>query len=95
MKYAVLWWARHYFKDMEQAIELGGGQAEPVHKGLQSGYNNDDAGEAVVLVSNMVRDLIQIKKGRTTWHQQQRARTRERDLFVYAGNSFSFSVTVS
>jgi hypothetical protein len=62
MKYVyVLWWARRYFKDTEQAIERGEGRLNLYNKGLQWGYN-DDADEAVMLVSNMIRDPIQIKR---------------------------------
>jgi hypothetical protein len=46
IKYVVLWWARRYFKDTEQAIECGEDRLN-LYKGLQSGYN-DDAGEAVM-----------------------------------------------
>jgi len=60
MKYVVLWWARRYFKDTEQAIERGKDRLN-LYNGLQPGYN-DDAGEAVMLVSNVVRDLIHIKR---------------------------------
>jgi hypothetical protein len=63
MKYIVLWWARRYFKDMEQAIERGKDRLN-LYKGLQSGYNDDAGDSAVMLVSNVVRDLIQIKKRR-------------------------------
>jgi hypothetical protein len=59
MKY-ILWWARRYFKDTEQAIERGEDRLN-LYKRVQSGYN-DDAGEAVMLVSNVLTDLIQIKR---------------------------------
>jgi uncharacterized protein YeaC (DUF1315 family) len=49
MKYVVLWWARHYFKDTERTIEQREDRLN-LYKGLQSGYN-DDADEAVMLVS--------------------------------------------
>jgi hypothetical protein len=44
----------------EQAIERGEDRLN-LYKGLQSGYN-DDAGETVMLASNVVRDLVQIKR---------------------------------
>jgi hypothetical protein len=61
MKYIVLWWARRCFKDTEQAIERGEDRLN-MYKGLQSGYNDDAGDPAVMLVSNVVRDLIQIKR---------------------------------
>jgi hypothetical protein len=57
----VLWLARRYFQDTDQAIERGEDRLN-LYRGLQSGYNDDDADEAVMLVSNMVRDPIQIKR---------------------------------
>src|SRR5215211_1737693 len=82
MKY-VLWWARRYFKDTEQAIERGEVRLS-LYKRLQSSYNNDDAGEAVMLVSNVVRDLTQIKKAERPGISS-RELERQRDLFVHAG----------
>jgi hypothetical protein len=55
MKY-ILWWARRYLKDTEQAIERGEDSLN-LYRRLQSGYN-DDVGKAVMHVSNVVRDLI-------------------------------------
>jgi hypothetical protein len=92
IKYVILSWARRYFKDTEQAIERGEDRLNP-YKGLQSGYN-DDAGEAVMHVSNMVRDLIQIKKAQ---RPVLSTRELERDIFSYMPGTilFPFSVAVS
>jgi hypothetical protein len=52
MKY-VLWWARRYFKDTEQAIERDEDRLN-LYKWPQSGYDDDDADEAVMLVSCII-----------------------------------------
>jgi hypothetical protein len=48
-KYIVLWWARRYFKDTEQAIERGEDRLN-LYKGLQSSYHDDAGDPAVMLV---------------------------------------------
>jgi hypothetical protein len=67
----------------EQAIERGEDRLN-LYKGLQSGYN-DDAGEAVMLASNVVRDLVQIKR------QNDLASTGSwREIFSYMPGTILF-----
>jgi hypothetical protein len=61
------------------SYRAGRGQAEPVHKGLQLGYNDDAGDSEVMLVSNLVRDLIQIKRQNDLALAKS---YRERNLFV-------------